>query len=184
LTIASGETGVSDGEEPAGHLGAFQEEAEQHESVALIPGHRLSCDATDQLTPALDAPEHFVGPSVEIEVEVGAGQIEMEDIDRLPQLGRDPVPQAAGVVTGPLHRRDDRPRVGPIGHQITADGAARQRTGIESVDIEDFEQLAPGGFRPVARRFEEVVIGHVEHSGGVLGPLDVATDPTEILSVA
>ena len=113
-------------------------------------------------------------------MEVGAGQIEMEDIDRFPQLGRDPIP-APRALSRARSRRDDRSRVGPIGDQIAADGAALQRTRIEGIDVEDLEQLARW-FRPSPQRFEEVVIGHVEHAGGVLGPLDVAA-AIEVLSV-
>ena len=55
-------------------------------------------------------------------MEIGAGQIEMEDVDRLPQLGRDPIPQAAGVVTG----RSTAEMIDPgwsVGDQVAADRA-------------------------------------------------------------
>ena len=106
----------------------------------------------------------------------------MGGVQALPDLGRERLPRAAGVLPGGDQRADDRGGRGlvvaeQLQHCLTVLVPPR---GVLR-DAHHGQQDGAGARLVHARVFEHLVEVHVEQPGGVLGPFDVPADPEQRL---
>ena len=95
------ELAVAHVEQAAGHLGPLEHPAEHQEPPAVVARHRLARHAGDHLAAALHEAVELVGPGLHVGAQVPRPQLEVEAVDRLPQLARDELAGRPGRSRGP-----------------------------------------------------------------------------------
>ena len=106
-------------------------------------------------------------------------------VQRLPHLRRDRLARTTCVLPRRTHGAGDRAREREVLREQGGDGrrvgltADRLRVGTHHVEQRAADRALVG-----AAVLEEEVVVHVEQARGVLGPLDVATDPVQRLGDA
>jgi hypothetical protein len=125
-----------------------------------------------------------MGVAGQVGAEVAGAQVEVEGVDRLPQLARDELADAAGVLPRHGDAGDDGDRGRLLQHEELGDaavveGSAARREGVG--DLQDLEEVPPRARRLRRGRLEHAVVGDVEEQRDVLRPLDVATGPEQVL---
>ena len=172
-----GDAAVADVEQPAGHLGPLEHPADLQEPPAVVARHRLGGDAGQGLAAALDhAVEHVraargrrAGRATRRSrwKPLIASQSSVEHLlAQRPDVLAGAGDRRRGSTPGSPRRRRGTPT--RRRRQVAADG---RRTRTRAARTVSRSRQARSGLE--RRRLEQAVVGHVEHPGGVLGPLDV-----------
>ena len=175
---------MPDRQQSGGDAGPLQELAEGHELVALGAGHGHGRHAHDGLAPPTDeltqgVRTRFQGPS-----QVHRGELQVEGVDLLPQLEGQPLPDTARVLARPQDHRRDRPRVAAVRDHEPGDPLRDRRPRLPRRGTAATAAPTRVVGARAGRDLEGRVVGDVQQARRVLGTLQVAADPEQVLGVS